>query len=446
EQALRQGACGLIISEKDRIAQIEQQVSPAETTGISPHSRPFVILVDETLNAIQSIARVCRQKHAIPLIAVTGSNGKTTVKDMTASILGVHYGNQVLKSEKSFNNHIGLPLTLANMTERHAVAVVEIGMNAPGEIRHLAGIAKPEIGAVTNIALAHIGFFDSLEAVMQAKMELIEALPDDGCAVLNRDDMLFEQMLACLRGDMDLIKFGIARESEKLADPVAPASHHNLLVKAERIIAAPDGTYSFEVHTPVGRFPISLNIPGYHNISNALAAASNAIALLESLSQVSLDEIKQGLEHFDPSPMRMQKFTQRRITFINDAYNANPASMTSALDTLRSMACQGKKIAILGDMLELGRLSQTEHFRVGALAAQIPVDWLFLFGEYADEVARGAQTSGMASHQIIIGTSRDQLAEEILSRLEEGDLVLCKASRAIKMEIVLERILNLLGD
>ncbi len=263
EQALRQGACGLIISEKDRIAQIEQQVSPAETTGISPHSRPFVILVDETLNAIQSIARVCRQKHAIPLIAVTGSNGKTTVKDMTASILGVHYGNQVLKSEKSFNNHIGLPFTLANMTERHAVAVVEIGMNAPGEIRHLAGIAKPEIGAVTNIALAHIGFFDSLEAVMQAKMELIETLPDDGCAVLNRDDMLFEQMLACLRGDMDLIKFGIARESENLADPVAPASHHHLMVKAERIIAAPDGTYSFEVLTPVGRFPVSLNIPGY---------------------------------------------------------------------------------------------------------------------------------------------------------------------------------------
>lgn len=432
--ALYNGACGLIVSDKNRVAQIEQQVSPSETTGISPHSRPFVILVDDTLSALQAIARACRQKHAIPLIAVTGSNGKTTVKDMTASILAARYGAQVLKSEKSFNNHIGLPLTLANMSEHHAVAVVEIGMNAPGEIRHLAGIASPEIGVVTNIALAHIGFFDSIEAIMRAKMELIEVLPDDGCAVLNRDDQLFEQMLAYLRGAMSVVKFGIA-----------PIPRHNPLITAEQIAAAPDGAYAFEAITPAGRFPVSLKIPGYHNISNALAAIASAFALTDEFSPVSLDEIKYGLEHFEPSPMRMHKFTRRQITFINDAYNANPASMKSALDTLRAMTCPGKKIAVLGDMLELGYRSQSEHYLLGDLAARTPVDRLFLLGDYADEVARGARASGMKPDQIVIGASRDRLAQEIAAQLVAGDLMLCKASRGMKMEIVLENILKLLG-
>lgn len=445
EQALRNGACGLIVSDKSRVTQIEQHVSPSETTGISPRSRPFVILVDDTLSALQSIAHVCRQKHRIPLIAVTGSNGKTTVKDMAASILAAHYGAQVLKSEKSFNNHIGLPLTLANMSEHQAIAVVEIGMNAPGEIRHLAGIASPDIGVVTNIALAHIGFFDSIEAIMQAKMELIEALPKDGCAVLNRDDKLFAPMSSYLRGGMGVIKFGIVHESENFEDPSALIPYDNPTVTAEQIVAAPDGTYSLEALTPAGKFPVSLKIPGYHNISNALAAISIAVALMDTISPMSLDEMKYGLEHFEPSPMRMHKFTHRQITFINDAYNANPASMKSALDTLRTMRCSGKKIAILGDMLELGYRSQSEHYLLGDLAAHVPLDRLFLFGDYAADVAHGARMSGMNSHHIVIGSSRDQLAEEISAQLKEGDLVLCKASRGMKMEVVLENILKLLS-
>lgn len=446
EHALKNGASGLLISGRDRVAQIENTMSSKGLSGISSHSTPFVILVDDTLQALQSIARACRRKHPIPLIAVTGSNGKTTVKDMTASILAVRYGDRVLKSEKSFNNHIGLPLTLANMTEEHAVAVVEIGMNAPGEIRHLAGIAQPQIGAVTNIAQAHAGFFDSITDIMRAKMELIEVLPDDGCAVLNRDDQLFEQMFSFVRGGMGIIKFGIHHEPENFNDPFAPIPIHNPAVTAEEIMGAPDGTYSFEAITLAGRFPVALPLAGYHNISNSLAAISNAIAYMDSIRNISLEEIKYGLEHFDPSPMRMQIFTHQQITFINDAYNANPASMKSALETLQWMSCQGKKIAILGDMLELGRFSQTEHRRVGSLAAHLPLDRLFLLGEYAEEVASEARTFGMNPDNILIGKSHEHLAEHIYEHLSAGDLVLCKGSRGLKMETVLEAVLKLLDD
>ena len=446
EHALQNGASGVIASDRDCIAQIENTLSPKGLNGLSLHSRPFVILVDDTLQSLHSIARACRQKHPISLIAITGSNGKTTVKDMTASILAVRYGDRVLKSEKSFNNHIGLPLTLTNMTEDHVVAVVEIGMNAPGEIRYLAGIAQPHIGAVTNIAHAHVGFFDSIMDIMRAKMELIEVLPDDGCGVLNRDDPLFEQMFSFMRGGMGIVKFGIHHEPENLDDPFAPIPRHNPIVTAEDIFAAPDGTYSFEAITLAGRFPVSLRVAGYHNISNALAAISNAMAQMDTIRNIALDEIKYGLEHFEPSPMRMHVFTHKQITFINDAYNANPSSMQAALETLQKMTCQGKKIAILGDMLELGRFSQGEHRQLGSLAAHLPVDRLFLLGQYAEDTAWGARTFGMNPDDIIIGKSHAHLAKQIHFNLNAGDLVLCKGSRGLKMETVLEAVLKLLGD
>lgn len=446
EYALKNGASGLLINERERIAQIENSFSPKELSGISAHSRPFTILVDDTLQALQAIARSCRQKHPIPLIAVTGSNGKTTVKDMTASILTVRYANQVLKSEKSFNNHIGLPLTLANMSEDHRVAVVEIGMNAPGEIRHLAGIAQPQIGAVTNIAQAHAGFFESITAIMRAKMELIEVLPDDGWAVLNRDDLLFGQMCSFLHGNMGIVKFGIQHEPEDWEDPVVPLSRHNQVITAEDIVAAPDGTYAFEVITSAGRFPVTLHVPGYHNISNALAAISNVLAYMDEFRDISLDEIQYGLEHFVPSPMRMHVFTHKQITFINDAYNANPASMRSALETLQKMTCPGKKIAILGDMLELGRFSQEEHQRIGRLAAHLSLDRLLLLGEYAEAVADAARAFGMKPEHIVVGTSHEHLVEEISQCIKTGDLILFKGSRGLKMETILEAVLELLGD
>lgn len=432
EHALQQGASGLIISNPDRVSGKQREMFSAWQSRASSYSQPFVIRVHNTLWALQSLARACRQKSTIPIIGITGSNGKTTVKDMTASILKVRYGEEVLKSEKSFNNHIGLPLTLANMAEYHKVAVLEMGMNACGEIQHLASIAKPKIGAVTNIAQAHAGFFDSIESIMRAKMELIQSIPRNGTAVLNTDDKLFSKMLTFLNR-CSLVTFGIQS---------VPNNPNNPLITIGNIMVSENAKYSFVLKTLRESITVSLNIPGYHNVSNALAAAAITSALYASESRYYIEEIKAGLERFQPSPMRMQVIKQQNVTIINDAYNANPTSMVSALHTLETLTCRGKKIAVLGDMFELGAISQSAHHEVGKLAAEVPVAQIFVLGEYARDVSQGAQEAGMAPAHIIIGDSHEHLAGELANYVKEGDVVLVKASRGMAMEKVVEQVLK----
>lgn len=430
-QAVQRGAKGLIVSNIERVADSAlRNIEP-------PH--PFILQVDDTLQAFQAIARLGRRKHPLPLIGITGSNGKTTVKDMTASILENRY--HVLKSHKSFNNHIGVPLTLVNMSEQHDVAVLEMGMNAAGELRHLASIAQPNIGIVTNIAGAHIGFFHSLEAIMQAKMELIQSLPADGIAVLNADDNFFEEMRRQV--PCSLVTFGLSDSGERP------------LITARNLVAAPDAAYRFDLETPEGSTAVRLPLPGRHNVRNALAAAALVYALhrlkpvlcmnpSKSASLSILESIKHGLEQFCPSPMRMQVSTQRNVTIINDAYNANPASMAAALRTLQSLTCSGKKVAVLGDMFELGESSPSAHYEVGKLAAGVPVAKLLLLGDYASNTSQGAQDAGMAASDILIGESHEALAQTLAGETTQGDVILVKASRGMTMENVLEHYVKLL--
>jgi UDP-N-acetylmuramoyl-tripeptide--D-alanyl-D-alanine ligase len=422
-QALEKGACGLIVSDLAKASMIETQNTKHKTRNL-----PFVIQVADTLQALHAIAHTCRQKHPIPLAGITGSNGKTTVKDMTAAILATRH--QVLKSPKSLNNPIGLPVTLANMTTQHDMAVLEMGMNAPDEIRSLAAIARPDVGAITNIAPAHIGFFLSLEAIMRAKLELFETLPNQGTAVLNADDQFFEHMLAA--APCAVITFG--------ARPVKPNYRYPHIFSAHPAITQ-DAKYTFDLHTPEGSIPICLPVPGYHNVLNALAATAISFAL----HLTDLEAIKAGLEHFQPSPMRMQVSTHHDITIINDAYNANPASMASALQTLRQFPCSGKKVAVLGDMFELGQLSQSAHYDVGKLAAAVPVNALFLLGEYAEYMAQGAQAQGMLKTAIVIGNSAAHLAQELAKSIQPHDLVLFKASRGMAIEKVIDAYLKMLN-
>ena len=412
-QAVEKGAGGLMVSDSKQISEIALR------------NAPFVIHVTDTLRALHAIARACRQKHAIPLAGVTGSNGKTTVKDMAAAILAIR--RPVLKSPKSFNNPIGLPLTLANMTAQQEVAVLEMGMNAPGEIRQLAALARPDVGVITNIAPAHFGFFPSLEAIMRAKLELFEALPVQGTAVLNADDALFDKMLEHV--PCAVFTFG-----------AKPGRHGDRypLIFPENLTLAPDASYAFELHTPNGQILVQLRLPGYHNVLNALAAAAAAVALHCS----ELAAIKAGLEHFQPSPMRMQVTTQHEVTLINDAYNANPVSMAAALRTLQSFPCAGRKIAVLGDMRELGPISSSAHYHVGELAAEVPVSRLFLLGEYAPDIAQGAQAAGLAAAQICIGASHAELAAELAHYVQPRDLLLFKASRGMTLEKVIDDFLK----
>ena len=428
-QALHKGARGLIISQPESLTALPPPVS----------ARLFVIVVTNTLVALHDIARACRQKNSLTVGAVTGSNGKTTVKDMAAAILRVHYGAEVLQSEKSFNNHIGLPLTLANMTPQHHLAILEMGMNAPGEIRLLAGIAAPTVGLVTNIAQAHAGFFDSLEAIMRAKMELLEALPADGIAILNHDDPLYPNMRLHAKGKVVTFGLRITRQRAEASSKHAPE------VSAVNIAVNPDATYAFDLTIPGGSVHVTLPLPGYHNIHNALAATALALAVSAAAhTPVSLTDIQTGLEQFTPSPMRMHVTVRRQVTLINDAYNANPASMESALKAMYAMHCRGKKLAVLGDMLELGALSASAHYRVGELAAEAGVQGLFLLGAYAAQIAQGALEAGLTETQIVFGTSHRQLAEALLPWLAEGDIVLFKGSRGMTMEKVLDQLEALL--
>lgn len=438
EQAFRKGVAGAIVQNTEWVANV-----PVRDL-VTQHAEqrvpgPFVLQVADPLHALQAIARVSRRKHPIPLVGITGSNGKTTVKDMAASILAIRFN--VLKSHKSFNNHIGLPLTLANMTEQHEVAVVEMGMNAPGELTRLAGIAQPDVGVITNIAPAHFGFFHSLEAIMQAKMELIHTLPAEGVAVLNADDQFFRAM--SLQAPCALVTFGLS----------SPKSAHTVFAPATTLKTTQNAAYTFDIETPDGVVGITLPVPGRHNVHNALAATAilyalaqtNAYQHIESHHEYvsRLDMIKRGLEQFSASPMRMQVVSHNGVTFLNDAYNANPHSMAAALRTLKSMACSGKKVAVLGDMFELGEISTSAHAEVGALAADVPVNFLLLLGEHAAETSRGAQEAGMAATGIVIGESYAALAAMLADTVTCGDIVLIKASRSMVLERVLDEYMNL---
>jgi UDP-N-acetylmuramoyl-tripeptide--D-alanyl-D-alanine ligase len=433
-QALRQGASGVVVSDLERFTTFKDSDGFPEM--IQPGSLVFVLHVNDALQALQAIARGCRQKHTIPVIGITGSNGKTTVKDMTASVLSTQF--QVLKSHKSFNNHIGLPLTLANMSEQHEVAVLEMGMNAPGELTHLAEIARPDIGMITNIAPAHFGFFHSLEAIMQAKMELITSLASEGFAILNADDGLFatmRQQVPCR-----LLTFGMSKHQEKPT------------ISARNLQVGQDGAYTFELSTPAGIVPITLPVPGRHTVQNALAAAAAvyAVSQLQQHERVvsryasfsMLEVIQQGIEQFCPSPMRMQKMSYNGVTIINDAYNANPNSMAVALQTLKNLACSGKKLAVLGDMFELGEISVSAHYEVGRLAAEVPVSKLFVMGEYAQDMVRGAREAGVPASDILVGDSHTALAEALRHSAVAGDVVLVKASRGMTMERMLDEYMH----
>lgn len=426
-QAFQQGASGALVSDHEALATLRPEASSAG------QGSPCLLNVADPLRALQTIAHACREKHPVPLLGITGSNGKTTVKDMTAAILEQQW--QVAKTQKSFNNHIGLPLTLANMTECHEVVVLEMGMNAPGELTHLASLAQPTMGAITNIARAHFGFFHSLEAIMQAKMELIHALPAEGMAVLNADDALFQQMRC--QTTCALVTFGLGNSGK------------HPQISAQSLTVDATGKFSFELLTPVGQIPITLPLPGRHTVQNALAA----VALIYALDQwndarnppasqhgrfFDLHTIQAGLEHFSASPMRMQMSIQGGVTILNDAYNANPASMAAALQTMHTFTCPGKKMAVLGDMRELGEISAAAHREIGQLAAEVPVAKLFALGEYAHDLARGALAAGMRSEDIVICASHQEVGQALAAHVAAGDCLLVKASRGVALEKALE--------
>ncbi|MGH7871117.1 MAG: UDP-N-acetylmuramoyl-tripeptide--D-alanyl-D-alanine ligase [Candidatus Binatia bacterium] len=381
-----------------------------------------VIKVPDTLRALGDLAHYRREKYAPRVLAITGSNGKTTTKEMLSAILqqasldGTRLHGKVLKTAGNFNNLVGLPLTLLRLNKKHRVAVVEMGTNRPGEIKRLAEVAAPDLGIITSVAAAHLEGLKSLAGVAKEKGALFQGMRRTGTIAVNLDDPWVARLADNFHGR----KITYGRRGN---------------VRAESDVTFDVEGMRFTLRVGAQRCRVRLHFIGEHNIVNAVGAAAMAHGL-----GVGLTAIRRGLESVKPYQMRMQVESWRGIGIINDAYNANPASMNAAVSTLANMGTSGERIAVLGDMFELGKQSQRRHLQFGAHLASARIDRVYLLGEHATDVQKGALRGGMKADRVIIGKNYAEVAGRLRSHMKKGDWLLFKGSRGMKMETIVRRL------
>ncbi|MDF2520324.1 MAG: UDP-N-acetylmuramoyl-tripeptide--D-alanyl-D-alanine ligase [Clostridia bacterium] len=372
------------------------------------------ILVEDTIKALHSLAKYYKSKFDIPFIAVTGSSGKTTTKDMTASVLAEKY--KVLKTEGNFNNAIGLPLTLFNLEHKHEICVVEMGMNSLGEIETLADIVRPETGIISNVGTAHIEKLKSRDNILKAKMEIFTYFDRNGTAILNGDNDMLSKVAD---KQYKILRFGLNEGNDCRAV--------NIVEKGEEGI-------EFDVLYQGQKEAYHVPIPGIHNVYNALSAIC-----IGKLYNISSSQIQSGLLNFKPSKMRMEIFTGRHDTkIINDVYNANPDSMMAAISALASMETQGRRVCIFGDMFELGEYSKEGHESVGAFAAEKEIDVIAAVGKMADYVIKGAARIKKEDMKLISYSSNQEVIDNMENIVQSQDIILIKGSRGMNMENIVE--------
>ena len=398
EAALARGACAAVVERR--------------WPGLNRAAAGPLLAVDSTLHALGDIARAYRRRWDIPVVAVVGSAGKTTTKEMIAAVLGQRYC--VLKTSGSENNEIGVPRTLLQLTPRHEAVVLELAARRIGDIRYLCSVAEPTVGVLLNIGTAHIEFFGSVEGVAKAKGELLDYLDEPLTALVNADDRVVAQEVKRTKGR--LLTFGFARESE---------------FRGERLVLDQKGCGHFLLHN----VPIDLEVPGHHNAYNALAAAA-----VGRILGVPWEGIQRALAEFAAVRQRGEIVRKNGIAAIDDCYNASPNSMAAALDLLSAMP-GARKIAVLGDMLELGAESGPLHAVVGTKAAEC-ADMVWAAGGESARLVAAARAAGMAQDAARHFDRLEQLGEFAAAQLRHGDVVLVKASRAMAFERVVERILQ----
>ncbi len=403
---VQQGVSGLIVS---REKSADLPIADWQTRQIA------CVAVADTTRALGDLAAFHRSRTDVPLTAITGSNGKTTTRQMTAQVVAQKYNT--LATIGNYNNQIGVPLTLLRLSGEYEQAVVEVGTNSPGEIARLAQVCAPNIGVVTNVGPAHLEGLGSLDGVMREKEQLIEYLKAGGKAVLNADDRRVYQMAS--RTERQVLLFGLSK---------------NAAIRATAVNERTGGT-SFTLHLPDGQLAVTLSVPGQFMVLNALAAAA-----VGHLLELSAEEIKAGLESFEPVWGRMDIFqTANGIHIIDDTYNANPESMKAAITTLRTLRRNNRSLFVAGDMLELGDQSEALHKQVGAWAAAANIEKLLVTGEFASAVAAGAINAKMKPADIFTGT-QDEIIDTLKQSLKSGDWVLIKGSRGARMETVVKEI------
>lgn len=383
----------------------------AEMPDEIPHIR-----CGDTVKGLGELAAWHRSRFRIPVVAVTGSVGKTSTREMIAASLSTRY--RVLKTKGNYNNEIGLPLSVLELDDTHQAAVFELGMSGLGEIGHLSRIVRPDIAVITNIGLSHIEKLGSRQNILRAKLEIIEGMGPEGVVILNGEDELLKGLRGLLR--FKTLYYGMDEATDIQGYEAASLGENGMAFKTS--IAGQDGSFT-------------IRAPGLHSVSNALAAL--AVCHVLGLRQTDVEE---GLQRYAGEKMRMNIFNRRGIKVINDAYNAAPASMKAALSVLAELGAGRRTVAVLGDMLELGDWSRDAHLDVGRQAAALKLGLLIGIGKEADWYLSGALEMGMKRKQMQGYATVEEAAAALADALEPGDVVLFKASRGLRFDRLAEQL------
>ncbi|HVL67144.1 MAG TPA: UDP-N-acetylmuramoyl-tripeptide--D-alanyl-D-alanine ligase [Vicinamibacterales bacterium] len=385
-------------------------------SGLSPEV--VVVQVADTTRALQDLARHVRRASGARVVAITGSAGKTTTKEICGELLEARY--RVFRNKGNLNNHIGLPLSLLELKTKPDVAVVELGMNHPGEIRTLVGIAEPEVRVWTNVGDAHIGFFPSADAIADAKAEILEAAAPDHLLVANADD---PRVMARARGFAGrVMTFGVEAAADVRATDVD--------------LAGLEGARA-DVRTPAGAFRLESPLLGLGNLANVLAATAVAVSF-----DVAPAEIAERVRSLRPAYHRGELLRlPGGVTLVDDSYNSSPSALKRSLEVIGAARGSARKVAVLGEMLELGAHADALHEECGRAAQAAGIDLLIAVGGPPSRTLAGAAIdAGMAAGSVIAVEDRARAADEVLKRVRPGDLVLVKGSRGIGLDTVVERL------
>lgn len=401
-EAAKKGAIGAIVNK-------DYDVSRLEDVEID------ILAVNDTLKAYQDLAKLWRSKFSIPVIGITGSNGKTTTKDLTAAVLSGKWN--VLKTQANFNNEIGLPMTLLQLNKSYDVAVVEMGMRGLGQIKLLTDIAKPTIGVITNVGETHMELLGSIENIAKAKSEMAQAIEIDGKVVLNADDEHVAKM----------------HEVTK-ARPIYFGINHAADVKAFNVKTVGEGKTEFDAFIGENMAHFTLNMLGIHNVYNCLAALAVGYAC-----GLTIEEMQKGLASFKPTAMRFEYKKVGDFNVINDAYNASPMSTKAALSNLAKVT-DGRKILVMGDMFELGSVEVKAHEDIAVQAKEAGVSIIVTRGTLTQNTARKAREIGIPE---VYECANHEEAVAILKKvLQKDDTVLFKGSHGMHMEKIIELLEN----
>ncbi len=378
-----------------------------------------LIGVGDSLLALGDVAHFWRTGHGARVVALTGSNGKTSTKEMIALLLSQKFST--LKNEMNLNNLIGVPLTLCNLDDEHEMAVIEMGMNSPGEIARLTEIAEPDYGLITNIQPAHLEGLGDIRGIQKAKGELFEGVKSDGVLFVNIDDPL-------------VVELAEKSETRKITFGRSPGADVRLIEIISQDIVGSRFMVSFKGK----EVELFLPVLGKHQISNALAAAAVAWGL-----DVPENKIREALSMHRPVRQRMEvKKLRDDIFLIDDSYNANPSSVSAALETVAEMNERGRYFAVLGAMLELGPQSSMYHRKIGEKVAKLGYRGLLSLGELGREIIEGARGAGMPAEYLYLGENHADVARKLKQWLQPGDWVLVKGSRGSRMETVIENLIR----